>query len=87
MGPSSTTQGIKEVVKPFDWSYSTTYAGTVDPAAGKPLAQADTAIPIELLKRRDPILFFDEVVLYESELDDNGISMFSVKVRVHEHSF
>ncbi|KAM5351515.1 hypothetical protein ACJ41O_004238 [Fusarium nematophilum] len=78
-----TTQGIKEVVKPYDWSYSTTYAGTVDPEA-KQFAPTDKVIPIELLKRRDPILFFDEVMLYESELDDNGISIFSVKVRVHD---
>ncbi len=35
-----------------------------------------------LLKRPDPILFFSEVVLYESELDDNGISILSIKVRV-----
>jgi type 2A phosphatase activator TIP41 len=41
-------------------------------------------IPLELLKRRDPILFFDEVVLFESELDDNGISLVSVKLRVME---
>lgn len=39
-------------------------------------------IPIELLKRPDPILFFEEVVLYESELDDNGISIVSCKLRV-----
>ncbi|TGO52365.1 hypothetical protein BOTNAR_0327g00110 [Botryotinia narcissicola] len=39
-------------------------------------------IPIALLKRQDPILFFEEVVLYESELDDNGISVFSCKLRV-----
>jgi type 2A phosphatase activator TIP41 len=78
-----TTQGIKEVVKPYDWSYSTTYTGSVDPSA-KQFAPTDKQIPIELLKRRDPILFFDEVMLYESELDDNGISIFSVKVRVHE---
>lgn len=39
-------------------------------------------IPIELLKRPDPILFFEEVVLYESELDDNGISVLSCKLRV-----
>ncbi|KAF5026636.1 hypothetical protein F66182_1262 [Fusarium sp. NRRL 66182] len=79
----NTTQGIKEVVKPYDWSYSTTYTGTIDPSA-KQFAPTDKTIPIELLKRRDPILFFDEVMLYESELDDNGISIFSVKVRVHE---
>ncbi|KAI1854576.1 hypothetical protein JX265_007554 [Neoarthrinium moseri] len=94
--------GVKEVVKPFDWSYSTTYRGTVaaaegsgeaangerrrtsfvdeDPAAGGSGRQ----IPLELLKRRDPILFFDDVMLYESELDDNGISVLSVKTRVHE---
>ncbi|KAK4074837.1 uncharacterized protein Triagg1_4986 [Trichoderma aggressivum f. europaeum] len=77
-----TTQNIKEVVKPYDWSYSTTYAGTVDGAVA--FAPTDKQIPIELLKRRDPILFFDEVVLYESELDDNGISLYSAKLRVHD---
>ncbi|KAI1478937.1 TIP41-domain-containing protein [Daldinia eschscholtzii] len=123
-----TSAGIKDVVKPYDWSYSTTYRGTVippssssrapppppppppAPAASDSTANANTEepinpskeeteappaskfefspsdkpIPIELLKRRDPILFFDEVMLYESELDDNGISVLSVKVRVHE---
>jgi type 2A phosphatase activator TIP41 len=39
-------------------------------------------IPIELLKRPDPILHYEEVVLYESELDDNGISVYSIKLRV-----
>ncbi|KAL2693995.1 hypothetical protein Neosp_000565 [[Neocosmospora] mangrovei] len=78
-----TTQGIKEVVKPYDWSYSTTYTGTLAPGAQQ-FTPTDQAIPIELLKRRDPMIFFDEVMLYESELDDNGISILSVKVRVHE---
>ena len=81
-----TTQKIKEVVKPYDWSYSTTYAGTVQQPqdASLTLQPSDKKIPLELLKRRDPILFFDEVVLYESELDDNGISLYSAKLRVHE---
>ncbi|KAI1762503.1 TIP41-domain-containing protein [Hypoxylon sp. FL1150] len=115
-----TSAGIKDVVKPYDWSYSTTYRGTVVSAPslppppppppsdsnsvpttsstntpteadgkveGKKLPEfrpTDKPIPIELLKRRDPILFFDDVMLYESELDDNGISVLSVKVRVHE---
>lgn len=78
-----TTQKIKEVVKPYDWSYSTEYAGTLE-SAGREFVLTEKAIPIELLKRRDPILFFDEVMLYESELDDNGISIFSVKFRVHD---
>ncbi|OTB17859.1 hypothetical protein K445DRAFT_56531 [Daldinia sp. EC12] len=79
-----TSAGIKDVVKPYDWSYSTTYRGTVIPPSKFEFSPSDKPIPIELLKRRDPILFFDEVMLYESELDDNGISVLSVKVRVHE---
>lgn len=79
-----TSAGIKEVVKPFDWSYCTEYRGTATSNGGKDLAPTDHQIPLELLKRRDPILFFDDVMLYESELDDNGISVFSVKLRVHE---
>lgn len=79
-----THEGIKEVVKPFDWSYTTDYKGTT--TKGKPFHAPPTAeaepIPIELLKRPDPILFFEEVVLYESELDDNGISVLSCKLRV-----
>ncbi len=78
---------IREVVKPYDWSYSTAYRGTLDPQEAvekHPFVEGRTPIPLELLKRRDPILFFDEVMLYESELDDNGISMLNVKVRVME---
>lgn len=88
-----TSAGIKEVVRPFDWSYSASYMGdevraataAAGPGTGKGLEKDDgPGIPLELLKRRDPILFADEVVLYESELDDNGISVMSVKVRVME---
>ncbi|KAI0024762.1 TIP41-domain-containing protein [Xylariomycetidae sp. FL0641] len=78
------TAGIRDVVRPFDWSYSTRYRGTVTaPSTDRNFKPSDDAIPLELLKRRDPILFFDEVMLYESELDDNGISVLSAKVRVH----
>jgi type 2A phosphatase activator TIP41 len=76
----NTHDGIKEVVKPFDWSYTTDYKGTI--TKGKEFQPNPEPIPIELLKRPDPILFFEEVVLYESELDDNGISIVSCKLRV-----
>ncbi len=33
-----------------------------------------------MLMARDPILFYDEIPLYESELDDNGVSQLLVKV-------
>lgn len=70
-------------MKPFDWSYTTDYKGTV--ISGKKFelqGNNSNLIPVELLKRPDPILFFEEVVLYESELDDNGISLLSCKVRI-----
>jgi len=74
-------EGIKEVVKPFDWSYSTDYKGT--PSSETPAFEPSaTPIPFELLKRPDPIIFFDEVMLYEDELADNGIAMLSCKIRV-----
>jgi type 2A phosphatase activator TIP41 len=48
--------------------------------AWQPTAQqADRAL---LLSRDEPILFFADVPLYESELDDNGCSQLGVKVRV-----
>lgn len=84
----SSAHDIQQVVKPYDWSYSTTYKGTETPAGDEKKKKLEVEkkkqIPLELLKRRDPILFFDEVVLFESELDDNGVSIYSVKVRVME---
>ncbi|KAL4806971.1 TIP41-like family-domain-containing protein [Aspergillus unguis] len=78
----TTHEGIKDVVKPFDWSYSTDYKGTVLSTENRNFQETSTPIPIELLKRPDPILFFDEVILYEDELADNGITMLSCKIRV-----
>ncbi|PTU18649.1 hypothetical protein P175DRAFT_0503451 [Aspergillus ochraceoroseus IBT 24754] len=78
----ATHEGIKEVVKPFDWSYSTDYAGTVHCPTTRQFEETLNSIPIELLKRPDPILFFDDVILYEDELADNGIAMLSCKIRV-----
>jgi len=37
-------------------------------------------LDMDLLKRRDPVYWFDSVLLYEDELHDNGISHVSVKV-------
>ncbi|EOD53055.1 Carboxylesterase type B [Neofusicoccum parvum] len=73
---------IKEVVKPYDWSFSTDYAGSVPEDVAPKFEETETMIPLALLKRPDPILFFDEVMLYEDELADNGISLVSCKIRV-----
>lgn len=73
---------IKQVIKPFDWSYTTNYKGSVENGEGFDFVPSTTPIPLQLLKRPDPIMFYEDVILYESELDDNGISMLSCKVRV-----
>ena len=69
------------MVKPFDWSYSTDYKGT-DRSNDCTFEPSDKRIPIELLKRPDPIVFFDELTLYEDEMADNGITVLSCKIRV-----
>ncbi|KAL4980033.1 TIP41-like family-domain-containing protein [Aspergillus desertorum] len=78
----TTHERIKDIVKPFDWSYSTDYKGTVLSTQGHDFEATSNPIPVELLKRPDPILFFDDVILYEDELADNGIAMLSCKIRV-----
>lgn len=68
-----------ESVKPYDWTYSTNYKGTLTDAT---FEKTSDKIPLEKLLRPDPILFFDESILFEDELGDNGIAMLSTKVRV-----
>lgn len=75
--------GVKGVVKPFDWSYSTDYAGTTHAKNGTwRLAGKEEVIRTDLLSRQDPILFFDAVDLYEDELADNGTALVNIKVRM-----
>ncbi|KAG4305789.1 hypothetical protein PORY_000699 [Pneumocystis oryctolagi] len=45
-------------------------------------APSNETIPIDKLKRQDPILFFEEILLYEDELSDNGLTILSVKLRI-----
>lgn len=71
------------MIKPFDWSYTTDYKGTVVPGASNmAFAPTDKALPIHLLKLPDPIMFYSSVDLFEDELADNGMSLLTVKIRV-----
>lgn len=76
---------IKQVVKPFDWSYSTDYRGTTHPGSStgewQPSDSSRHPVRADLLSKPDPILFFDSVDLYEDELADNGIGLLSIKLR------
>jgi TIP41-like family protein len=77
-------------VKPFDWSYSTDYKGSISPNQSSDdqtnlvpsFAPTQKQLPIPLLSQPDPILFFSSIDLFEDELADNGMSLLSVKVRV-----
>ncbi|GHJ83980.1 hypothetical protein NliqN6_0382 [Naganishia liquefaciens] len=81
--------------KPFDWTYSTTFAGDVYVLGGPDeydfRPTTTDKIPMDLLARQDPvldkILFYDDVPLYEDELHDNGESILNVRIRVMPHSF
>lgn len=80
-------EGIKEVVKPFDWSYSTDFKGSTNHGsntfgAWQPTDSVANPIRTDLLSRPEPILFYDDVMLYEDELADNGIAVMSCKIRV-----
>ncbi|ORY85006.1 TIP41-like family-domain-containing protein [Protomyces lactucae-debilis] len=73
------SEDIKHVTKPYDWTYTTAYAGSCEQCTWQ---ETEEGLPMALLKRQDPILLYDEVVLYEDELADNGTSLFSIRVRV-----
>jgi type 2A phosphatase activator TIP41 len=81
---------IKEIVKPFDWSYSTDYKGTIlldrlshpEPSKYASFEATEKQLPIALLVQPDPILFFSSIDLFEDELADNGMSLLTAKVRV-----
>ena len=93
---------IKEYVRPFDWSYTTSYRGTILPRSTENSVKAEhegqeesqayllhphptAVLPNDLLVLPDPILLFDNIILYEDELADNGISLYSIKIRVMPH--
>lgn len=58
---------------------------TLSSAPGDSVTSAETAvgIPYDKLKLPDPILWFDEVLLFEDELHDYGVAKFTIKVVRH----
>ncbi|XP_016114372.1 TIP41-like protein [Sinocyclocheilus grahami] len=82
------SEASKEVVKRYDWTYTTDYRGTLLgeqlQIQVKPTAER---IDMEKLRAREQIKFFEDVLLFEDELHDHGVSMISVKIRVMPTSF
>ncbi|KAF2586909.1 hypothetical protein F2Q70_00033975 [Brassica cretica] len=85
----------QQVILDYDYTFTTPYSGsgvvekdqeTVEEKA-KPEGEAslkwencEEQIDLAALSLKEPILFYDEVVLYEDELADNGVSLLTVKV-------
>jgi len=70
---------IESVSFNYDWTYTTFYQGHLDGSSSSPSSKE---IDYAHLRRRDPILWNDDVVLFEAELDDNGTSELRAKIRV-----
>ena len=77
---------LHNIVHPYDWTFTpTNYKGTVGPSVN--ISTTEDKIDYEKLKEKERILFYKDVVLYEDELDDNGCSKLSVKIRVMPSGF
>jgi type 2A phosphatase activator TIP41 len=79
------TKPDEQVILDYDYTFTTPYAGSqfVNNEEGAvEWVECEEPIDMAALQARDPILFYDEVVLYEDELADNGISLLTAKVRV-----
>ena len=79
---------INKIAKRYDWTFTPSdYKGTLsseEPCSNSPsstvVALSNEKIDYEKLKVQEKILFFDEIILYEDELDDNGVAKLSVKI-------
>jgi type 2A phosphatase activator TIP41 len=84
--PSSAAWNSTETSTSYDWTFTTPYGGSVSvsPARAAPAPTWEpTSLRIDraMLTERDPIQLYDELTLYESELDDNGVARLALKVR------
>ena len=77
----------------YDWTYSTPYSGSV--ALSEQAVKEEQWKPIEasgidfslLTDQTQPILYFDDVSLYEDDMHDNGYVSLRCKIRVMPSCF
>ncbi|XP_071554859.1 TIP41-like protein [Temnothorax nylanderi] len=81
---SESSEYLEEKIKPFDWTFTTNYTGTI---SGFKVEETNERIDMDKLKQRDKIMFYHDLTLFEDELHDNGIAVSSVKIRVMPGSF
>ncbi|XP_051178147.1 TIP41-like protein [Lolium perenne] len=84
-----------QVILDYDYTFTTPYCGSDAVALNQDTMQTgldecsslcwedtDDRIDLVALSAKEPILFYDEVILYEDELADSGISFLTARVRV-----
>ncbi|XP_036222129.2 TIP41-like protein isoform X1 [Bactrocera oleae] len=76
---------MEEKFKPFDWTFTTDYQGTLNEKFR--VENSDMSLNKFKLMQREKILFYHDLTLFEDELHDNGISSCSVKIRVMPSGF
>ncbi|KAF3533928.1 hypothetical protein DY000_02036601 [Brassica cretica] len=92
----------QQVILDYDYTFTTPYSGSgvvekdqetveakanTEGGASLKWENCEEQIDLAALSLKEPILFYDEVVLYEDELADNGVSLLTVKVRVMPSSW
>lgn len=81
------SEHIRDVIKPFDWTFTNDYKGTFTGEKSMKVVPTTDALNLDKLRRREQIVFYDNVHLYEDELADNGCASCSVKIRVMPSGF
>lgn len=71
------TGGLEET-KPFDWTFTTDYQGTFNEQIRD--EATDMKLDIFKLMRKEEILFYTDLTLFEDELHDHGIAACSTKI-------
>lgn len=64
--------------KQFDWTFCSNYQGSI--GEGFKVEPTDLRIDYKKLMRKERILFYHDLTLYEDELHDHGISECSAKI-------
>uniref|UniRef100_A0A5B7BTH6 Putative TIP41-like protein n=1 Tax=Davidia involucrata TaxID=16924 RepID=A0A5B7BTH6_DAVIN len=88
---------FQQVILDYDYTFTTPYCGSetveINAEHGSGAISEEGCcslhwedckeqIDVVTLAAKEPILFYDEVILYEDELADNGVSLLTVKLRV-----
>lgn len=71
-------ENCEEKFKPFDWTFSTNYQGTLNEKLK--IEETELKIDITKLMNREKIIFYHDLTLFEDELHDNGVAKLSVKI-------